>query len=133
MKISSLFIFVAAVALNGCSGIRVVKLTEVGGEIALFGDRVDAMEKAVRTMTAHCGPEGYKVVEQGEAVVGQVATTQERGGEDTVRLNRQASVTTTSKTTTSTVQDKTEWRVTFACLDESGAKKTALYQLRYAL
>jgi hypothetical protein len=96
----------------GCSAIRVVKLTQEGGEIALLGDRDDAMEKAEREMARQCGgPGSFEVVEQGEVVVGQVTQTQ--GSTSTQKGKHGSSTGYSSGTATTT--DQTEWRVLFQC------------------
>jgi hypothetical protein len=94
----------AATALWGCSGIRVVKASKSGGEIALIGDREGAMEKAREEMARTCGgPNNYEVIEEGEAVIGEVTS-----GE--AHRNLLGGVSGTSETT-----QKTEWRVKYAC------------------
>jgi len=102
----------AALMMTGCSGIRVVRASKAGGEIALIGDREAAMEKAREEMARVCGgPGNYEVVEEGEAVVGSVTdesgnATAGRGifGNPTVRTNSHSETT-----------QKTEWRVKYAC------------------
>jgi hypothetical protein len=108
-KRTAIFLSLAAGAmiLGGCSGIRVVKASRSGGEIALLGNREDAMEKARMEMARTCGgPDQFDVVEEGEVVVGQVESTNSSawGG------RHYASGHSTTETS-----NKTEWRVKYAC------------------
>lgn len=108
--VSSLGIFAV-----GCSSVRVVSLSKEGGELALLGDREGAMEKAQTEMALKCGGrEKFEIVEQGEVVVGSVtqsrAQTSSRKGRRGSRRGYASS--------TSTTQDKTEWRVIFECLSD---------------
>jgi hypothetical protein len=53
--------------LAACSSIRVVTATKTGGELALIGDREDAMEKARAEMAKTCGgATSYEIVEEAE-------------------------------------------------------------------
>ena len=93
-------------ASAGCAGIRVVKRTPVGGELALVGAREEAQQKANEYMARQC-PGGYDVVEEGEAVVGQKTSTtasKTRGlfGEKQMQSD-------------SVSEDKREWRVKYQC------------------
>jgi hypothetical protein len=98
----------AAVALVACSGIRVVKASKAGGEIALIGNREEAMELAKTEMGKTCGgPDKYEVIEEGEAVVG--AVTNESGS-----ANRNVFGGVSMHGQSETTQ-KTEWRVKYGC------------------
>ncbi len=112
--------------LAGCSGYRVVKLAEGGGEIALFGDRLEAMTKAQREMALHCGGHGkFKVVEQGEVVVGSVAQTTSSSRGKAKPTHGGGLVTKSRSRETTTTRDKTEWRIIFECKgDEAGRLRT---------
>jgi hypothetical protein len=106
IKLSLIVLTLSAAASAGCAGIRVVKRTPVGGEIALVGVREEAQAKANEYMARQC-PSGYEVVEEGEAVVGQettTTTTKGRGlfGDKQLQSN-------------STSVDKREWRVKYQC------------------
>src|SRR5689334_8984588 len=113
MKNVSIVLGVACVlGVAGCSGIRVVKASKSGGEIALIGDREAAMEKARVEMERTCGgPQAYEVVEEGEAVVGEVSDSrgQATGGHT---IFGDPAVRTSQHTETT---QKTEWRVKYAC------------------
>lgn len=113
MKNVTIFTLGAAclLGLSACSGIRVVKASKAGGEIALIGDREAAMEKARGEMERTCGgPGNYEVVEEGEAVIGEVSDSQgsARAGHGVFG----PSVRTSEHTETT---QKTEWRVKYAC------------------
>lgn len=100
----------ALTALAGCSGIRVVRASPQGGEIALLGNREDAMEKARLEMQRTCGGQ-YTIVEEGETVVGE-----QTNGSSTTEQGRTWSGRPASRTSTSsTTRDVTEWRVKYAC------------------
>lgn len=49
---------------------RVVQRTQAGGVIELTGDRGAAMKQADEEMAAHCGPNNYTIVQEGEEAVG---------------------------------------------------------------
>lgn len=111
-KVMLLGVAVCALGLVGCSGIRVVKASKAGGEIALIGDREAAMEKARGEMERVCGgPQAYEVVEEGEAVIGEVSDS--RGNAQAGRgIFGNPEVRTSEHTETT---QKTEWRVKYAC------------------
>ena len=113
MKNVSIVLGVACVlGLTACSGIRVVRASKAGGEIALIGDREGAMEKARGEMERTCGgPQAYEVVEEGEAVIGEVSDSrgQATGGKT---IFGDPAVRTSEHTETT---QKTEWRVKYAC------------------
>lgn len=105
---SFLILGAAAAALVACSGIRVVKASKAGGEIALIGDREAAMEKAKEEMARTCGgADKYEVIEEGEAVIG--AVTNESGSANR-NIFGGVSMHGQSETT-----QKTEWRVKYGC------------------
>ena len=98
----------------GCSSVRVVRVTQDGGEIALLGSREGAMKKARQEMAMQCGGnDKYQIVEQGEVVVGEV--TQSRTRARTRRGRRGTRGYASSRTVT---RDRTEWRVIFECETE---------------
>jgi len=101
----------AAASLSGCSGIRVVKASKAGGEIALLGNREEAMTKASMEMNRMCGPAGFEIVEEGEAVIGTQSTS---NGQSTAGQTFFGAPTVRTSGTTDTVQ-KTEWRVKYTC------------------
>ena len=103
---------IAAVAtLSGCSGIRVVKASKAGGEIALLGNREEAMTKATMEMNRMCGPSGFNIVEEGETVIGTHSTS---SGQTTAGHTFFGAPATRSSGTTDTIE-KTEWRVKYTC------------------
>jgi len=126
MRSLILLVTVLSFVLIGCSGYRVVKLTEGGGEVALFGDRLEAMTKANQEMAMHCGGHGkFKIVEQGEVVVGSVAQTTSSSRGKAKPTHGGGLVTSQRGRETTTTRDKTEWRVKFECKgDESGRVHT---------
>jgi hypothetical protein len=96
--------------LVGCSSIRVVRASPQGGEIALNGNREDAMEKARVEMQRTCGGP-YTIIEEGEVVVGQQTQEQQTTEAGRTWTGRPA----TRTTGTSTTRDLSEWRVKYAC------------------
>jgi len=48
---------------------RVIQRTQAGGVIELVGDRGGAMDAANEEMEAHCGPNNYTIVQEGEEAV----------------------------------------------------------------
>ena len=106
------FVVGAASMLLGCSAIRVVHASKAGGEIALIGDREQAMEKARLEMANTCGgPQTYDIVEEGETVIGTHTTESQQTEAGHSWTGAPATRTTGSQ---DTVQ-KTEWRVKYAC------------------
>jgi len=100
------------IALTACSGIRVVRASKAGGEIALIGDREGAMDKARDEMARVCGgPNAYEVVEEGEAVVGEVTDTRGSASQGTGVFGQPTTYGSAHSETT----QKTEWRVKYAC------------------
>jgi len=97
------------VALLGCApqgNYRVVKKVNTGGELALEGQQEPARAKAEAYMKGQC-PAGYDIVEEGEAVVGQVGSAETRPKNSFV-----FGPSTATKTETT---DKREWRIKFQC------------------
>ncbi len=102
-------LMVCALSAVACGGIRVVRVTPSGGVLALQGDQTKARQKAEDYMASRC-TNGYDILEEGEAVVGQTtsgsANTYGSGG------RRYGSSFTTMS---SSSQDVREWRVTYQC------------------
>ncbi len=88
--------------VTGCGSIRVVKRTQDGGIVALAGSQSEARKKADEYMKGQCGGE-YQIVEEGEAVIGEVSSAESRP-------TRFGTVQTQGSST-----QKTEWRLTFRC------------------
>jgi hypothetical protein len=98
---------VAALLVAACGSARTVRRTQTGGTVALQGDQRKAMEDAHNQMSAHCGPNNYTIVEEGEVVVG----TDSAGGEETYVAEDGTVVTEGGQST----RQATEWRVTYVC------------------
>jgi hypothetical protein len=101
--------------MAGCGTYRVVRRTPNGGEVALQGTESKAREAAAEYMASVC-PEGYDVLEEGEAVIGTETDAQTQRG-------RVYGVPTT--TTTATTTDKHEWRIKYQCRGGSTANGVA--------
>jgi hypothetical protein len=108
-------------ALAACGSARVINRTQAGGVIELQGDRGKAMEQANSEMAAHCGPNNYTIVQEGEEAIGtdtysredqSAAATQSRSGR-----TQYADSTTTGQTSTRTA---TAWRVHYQCNGAAG-------------
>lgn len=54
----------------GTLNARVIQRTASGGVIELAGDRDQAEADAQAVMTAHCGPNAYTIVQEGEEAIG---------------------------------------------------------------
>jgi hypothetical protein len=54
---------------------RVIARTRAGGIVELTGDRTTAMEQAQKEMEAHCGPNNFAIVQEGEEVIGTDAVS----------------------------------------------------------
>ena len=48
---------------------RVIQRTQSGGVIELTGDRSASMKQADEEMAAHCGPNNYTIVQEGEEAI----------------------------------------------------------------
>ncbi len=94
--------------LGGCGTYRVVRRTPNGGEVALQGTPEKAHEAADGYMASQC-PNGYDIVEEGEAVIGSETHAQTTQG-------RNSWGRPTERTNQSTV-DKSEWRIKYQCKD----------------
>ncbi len=98
---------VCAMLFAACGTARVVNRNQYGGTIALEGDRNKAMERAHQAMAAHCGPNNYTIVSEGETVVG----TDSAASSETVQ-HKDGTVTQEAGQST---RDAVEWRVTYQC------------------
>ncbi len=108
LRITTVLFLASLSLLTACSSIRVVQKTKEGGVLALKGPRDSAHEKAEEYMLSRC-PEGYDVLEEGEAVVGQdtsVRTEQTRYG---------------TSTSTAQTRDVREWRIVYRCTTDASA------------
>jgi hypothetical protein len=90
-----------------CGTARVVNRNQYGGTIALEGDRNKAMERAHQAMSAHCGPNNYTIVSEGETVIGSDSAA----SSETVQ-HKDGTVTQEAGQST---RDAVEWRVVYQC------------------
>lgn len=108
-------------ALAACGSARVIQRTQVGGVIELQGDRGKAMEQANQEMAAHCGPNNYTIIQEGEEAIGTDTYTREdtSASAHSSRSGRHqhADSTTTGQTSTRTA---TAWRVHYQCNGAQG-------------
>ena len=99
-----------------CATVRVVKAKPgKGGTIALHKGIMGepAEEQADRIMSQQC-PRGYRVIEEGEAVVGSETNFNGTSSSSkTGSSNRSNSVSEMSGS--SSTSDVTEWRITYKC------------------
>jgi hypothetical protein len=104
------------VAMGACGAARVIQRNQAGGVIELQGDRGKAMEQAGMEMSAHCGPNNFTIVQEGEEVVGQDTMVREDTATDskTSRSGRRQS-TDSATTTTQSTRNATAWRVHYQC------------------
>jgi hypothetical protein len=95
------------VLFAACGTARLVNRNQYGGTLALEGDRGKAMERAHQAMAAHCGPNNYTIVSEGETVVGQdsAASSETRQEKDGTVVQEAGQST----------HDATEWRVAYQC------------------
>ena len=102
--------------LAACGSARVIQRTQTGGVIELQGDRGKAMEQANQEMAAHCGPNNFTILQEGEEPVGTTTYTREDTASDsaTSRTGRRSSSDTTT-TTTQTTRTAVAWRVHYQC------------------
>jgi hypothetical protein len=109
--------------LAACGNAKVIQRTETGGTIELQGDRGKAMEQANQEMAAHCGgPGSWRVVQEGEEVIGQDTVVREDTSEasKTSRSGRRSRTDTTTTGQTST-RNATAWRIHYTCNSAAGA------------
>src|SRR5688572_17928297 len=108
-------------ALAACGSARVIQRTQAGGVIELQGDRGKAMEQANQEMAAHCGPNNYTIVQEGEEAVGTDTYSREdtsaQAGQSRSGRRQYADQTTTGQTSTRTA---TAWRVHYQCNNAQG-------------
>ena len=111
-KISVGLVFVLA----ACGSAKVIQRTQTGGVIELQGDRGKAMEQANSEMNAHCGPNNFTIVQEGEEAIGTDTFSREDTAEDskTSRSGRRSSTDTTTTGQTST-RTATAWRIHYQC------------------
>jgi hypothetical protein len=113
------------VVLAGCATARLVESeSEIGGIVTVNPPQSpEARDKAKAMMQSTCGAKPFRIVKEGETVVGQTTQgTQEEKPIKTTNLfgKKSPAVQTTSNQTTTNV---TEWRLTFKCGSDSKGKK----------
>lgn len=101
---------------TGCATTRVVsKQPKKGGVIALqkglWGED-EARAKMESMMRSNCGGK-YEITDESEVVVGQVSRTQ--GSERGKKKNGIVSYSASESQSTTETDNKTEWRITYAC------------------
>ena len=104
------------VVLAACGSARVIQRNQSGGVIELNGDRGKAMEQAHQEMAAHCGPNNYNIVQEGEEAIGTDTVVREDTATDnrTSRSGRRSSQDSSTVATQST-RTATAWRVHYQC------------------
>lgn len=109
------------IVLSACGSARVIQRNQNGGIIELSGDRGKAMEQANSEMAAHCGPNNYQIVQEGEEAIGTDTYTREDTASDTAtsRSGRRSSTDTTTSGVQST-RTATAWRVHYQCNGAQG-------------
>jgi hypothetical protein len=109
------------IVLSACGSARVIQRNQNGGVIELSGDRGKAMEQANSEMAAHCGPNNYQIVQEGEEAIGTDTYTREDTASDTAtsRSGRRQSTDTTTSGVQST-RTATAWRVHYQCNGAGG-------------
>ena len=109
------------VVIAACGSARVVSRNQSGGVIELSGDRGKAMEQANQEMSAHCGPNNYQIVQEGEEAIGTDTVVQEDTAQDSrASRNGRRSSTDTSTTQTAQTRTATAWRVHYQCNGAGG-------------
>ena len=108
-------------ALAACGSARVIQRTQAGGVIELQGDRGKAMEQANSEMAAHCGPNNYTIVQEGEEAIGTDTYTREDTSAAS-QTSRSGRTTTAGSTTTGqqSTRTATAWRVHYQCNGAGG-------------
>jgi hypothetical protein len=114
--LGALFLPAFGVVVAGCGTARVVQRNPSGGVVALQGDRNLALQKAHQQMAGHCGPGAYRILQEGEEVVG----SETQGKENTAATKEGGTVTRTGSET----RNVTEWRIQYEC---SGSAPPAYY------
>lgn len=103
-----------------------ISRNQSGGVIELSGDRGKAMEQAGQEMSAHCGPNNFTIVQEGEEAIGTDTFAREdtSAGSQTSRSGR---TTVADQTTTGQVSTRTAtaWRVHYQCNAAGGPPAAA--------
>lgn len=93
-----------------------ISRNQSGGVIELSGDRGKAMEQAGAEMSAHCGPNNFTIVQEGEEAIGTDTFARE-DTEAASQTSRSGRRTSSGQTTTGQVSTRTAtaWRVHYQC------------------
>ncbi len=108
-KILSFAAVLAILPMAACSSARVVSMEPgEGGQVALSArDSDGAREKAANLMAQNCAGHRYKVVKEGEEVVGSKTSS----------TSGKSIWSKSLRSTSSDTDNKTEWRMTYKCLN----------------
>ena len=115
-KLSRSLIVGSIMSLAACGTARVIHRDQVGGVIELQGDRGKAMEQASQEMAAHCGPNNFTIVQEGEEAIGTDTFTREDQATDS-KTSKSGRRSATDSTTTAqqSTRTATAWRVHYQC------------------
>lgn len=104
------------ITLAACGSARVISRNQTGGVIELSGDRAKAMEQAGSEMSAHCGPNNFTIVQEGEEAIGTDTYAREDSSSQDYR-SRSGRRSGTDQTTTgqTSTRTATAWRVHYQC------------------
>jgi len=106
----------ALMTLGACGAARVIQRTQAGGVIELQGDRGKAMEQANQEMAAHCGPNNFTIVQEGEEAIGTDTFAREDTSTDTATSkNGRRAASDTTTTAQQSTRTATAWRVHYQC------------------
>ena len=122
-KFSPAILSLLAFSLSGCATARVVtKQPGTGGVIAVSSEsNSSAREKAGDLMNENCGSGGYKIIEEGEAVVGSKSIHHQHEYQDATTKTSmfggalKAYSGGNDRSSQSETNQKTEWRITYKC------------------
>ncbi len=115
-KLSRSLIVGSIMTLAACGTARVIHRDQVGGVIELQGDRGKAMEQASQEMAAHCGPNNFTIVQEGEEAIGTDTFSREDQATDSkTSKNGRRSATDSTTTAQQSTRTATAWRVHYQC------------------
>lgn len=115
-KLSRSLIVGAIMTLAACGTARVIHRDQIGGVIELQGDPGKAMEQANQEMAAHCGPNNFTIVQEGEEAIGTDTFTREDQATDSkTSKNGRRSATDSTTTAQQSTRTATAWRVHYQC------------------
>jgi len=115
-KLSRSLIIGSLMTLAACGTARVIHRDQVGGVIELQGDRGKAMEQASQEMSAHCGPNNFTIVQEGEEAIGTDTFSREDQATDAkTSKNGRRSASDSTTTAQQSTRTATAWRVHYQC------------------